>query len=223
MSTRLAVAFAIALACASSACARAGMEHPKPGGPVFEVEGVFRIGRPGDGWELHRNRRVGQRLLLDYKREDADVDLRVTVHPLDETTRTLPLPVLAEGLVMNYGRGRGLETEVRALQRADFGKHEGLVVHATRRWVPNVERKMAQVFIRTTDRMVIVTYIAPPELYDVLAPEFAHAMSAFAVLLPPERPVFGSPVPDDLPQKTHDETAAGPFPVSTPPPPDPRR
>jgi hypothetical protein len=201
-------------------CARAGLEHPKPGGPVFEVEGVFRIGKPGDGWKLHRNRRMGKKLLLDYKREDADVDLRVTLHPLDDTSRRLPLPTLAEGLVLHYGRGRGLVTVVHAVQRADFGDHEGFIVHATRSWKPNVERRMVQVFLRTADELVMVTYIAPPDLYERFAPDFAHALDGFVLLLPAEGPVFGLHTPDDLPQKAPAATGTpGPLPVTTPPPP----
>lgn len=201
-------------------CARAGLEHAKPTGPVYEVEGVFRIAKPGDAWRLHRNRRMGQKILLDYRREGGDVDLRVTVHPLDQTSRELPLPSLAEGLVLHYGRGRGLETEVHAVQRVDFGEHEGFVVHATRRWKPNVERRMAQAFVRTAERLVMVTYIAPPELYEKYAPEFAHALDGFAVLLPPEAPVFGLRTPDELPQKAASATTPGnALPVTTPPPP----
>lgn len=214
----------IATAAFLLSCARGGVEHAKPGGPVFEVEGVFTIGKPGDGWKLHRNRRWGKnKYEVDYKREDADVDVRVTVNLLDEQSRKLPLPTLAEGMVLHYGRARGLETEVRAVQRADFGPHEGFVVHATRRWKPNVERRMAQAFVRTADRMVIVTYIAPPELYERFAPDFAHALDNFAVLLPPEAPVFGLNTPDDLPQKSASATGAPEdpkaLPVTTPPPP----
>lgn len=202
-----------------SSCAHAGAERRAPGGAVFEAPGVFRIGKPGDGWVLKRNRRVGEKLLLDYKREGADVDVRVTVHALDETTRQLPLPTLAEALVLRYGRARELETEVHALQRADFGDHEGLVVHATRRWKPNVERRFAQAFIRTQERIVMVTYIAPPELYETYAPDFAHALESFAVLLPAEAPVYALPLPEDLPAKTGTDAATGPLPVTTPPPP----
>lgn len=202
-------------------CARGGVEHAKPYGTVFEVEGVFRIGKPGDGWKLHRNRRQGNRYLLDYRRTDADVDLRVTVHPLDETSRRMPLPSLAEGVVMNYGRGREIETELRGLQRADFGAHEGLVVHFTRRWKPNMERRMVQCFVRTSESLVMLTYIAPPALYERYAPDFAHALESFAVLLPPEKPALGIPMPEDLPQKAAD-TAGGPLPVTTPPPPSGR-
>ena len=201
-------------------CARAGVEHAKPSGPVFEVEGVFRIGKPGDGWKIHRNRRMGKKLLLDYRREHEDVDLRVTVHPLDETSRDLPLPTLAEGLVLYYGRKRGLETEVHALQRVDFGDHEGFVVHATRRWRPNVERRMVQCFVRTAERLVMVTYIAPPDLYDKYAPDFAQALGSFAVLLPPEAPVFGLTTPGELPTKAP-VAAGGVLPVTTPPLPSP--
>lgn len=200
-------------------CAHAGAERRGPGGAVFEAPGVFRIGKPGDGWVLQRNRRMGDRLLLDYKRKDADVDIRVTVHPLDELTRGLPLPTLAEALVLRYGRDRGLETEVHALQRADFGDHEGLVVHATRRWKPNVDRRFAQAFIRTQERIVMVTYIAPPDLYETFAPDFAQALESFVVLLPAEPPVYALPLPDDLPRKTEAGAAAGPMPVTTPPPP----
>ena len=202
-------------------CAKAGLEHAKPTGPVFEAEGVFRIGKPGEGWVLHRNRRFGKRLVVDYKRADADVDLRVTVHALDETSRNLPLPTLAEGLILNYGRKRGIATEVEALQRADFGDHEGFVVHATRRGNPGVERRMVQCFIRTAERLVMVTYIAPPELYERYAPDFAQALGSFAVLLPAEAPVFGLTTPDDLPRKAPETAGAGgaALPVTTPPPP----
>jgi len=199
-------------------CARAGVEHAKPSGPVFEVEGVFRIGNPGEGWKIHRNRKMGKKLLLDYRREREDVDLRVTVHPLDETSRDLPLPTLAEGLVLAFGRSRGLETEVHGVQRVDFGEHEGFVVHATRRWRPNVERRMVQCFVRTAERLVMVTYIAPPDLYDRYAPDFAQALGSFAVLLPPEAPVFGLKTPEELPQLSP-ATAGGVLPVTTPPPP----
>ena len=210
----------IATAAFLLSCARGGAEHAKPGGPVFEVEGVFTIGKPGDGWKLHRNRRIGKKYLLDYRREDADVDVRVSVNLLDETSKALPLPTLAEGLVLHYGRSRGLETEVHAVQRVDFRDHEGFVVHATRRWRPNVERRMAQVFVRTNDRIVMVTYIAPPELYERFAPDFAHALDNFAVLLPPEAPVFGLKTPDDLPQRSASATDPGKaLPVTTPPPP----
>ena len=187
---------------------------------MFEVEGAFRIGKPGDGWKLHRNRRLGKKLFLDYKREGADVDVRVTVNPLDDTSRRLPLPTLAEGLVLHYGRGRGLVTVVHAVQRADFGDHEGFVVHATRSWKPNVERRMVQVFLRTADELVIVSYIAPPDLYERFAPDFAHALDGFALLLPPEAPVFGLQTPDDLPQKAAAVTGTpGPLPLTTPPAP----
>lgn len=203
-------------------CAHAGLEHARPTGDVFEADGVFRIAKPGDGWHLHRNRRMGKKLLLDYRRDDGDVDLRVTVHPLDEKSRELPLPTLAEGLVLYYGRKRGLETEVHGLQRVDFGDHEGFVVHATRRWKPNVERRMVQCFVRTAERLVMVTYIAPPELYDRYAPDFAHALAGFAVLLPAEAPVFGLKTPDELPQKPPEKSpigGGGALPVTTPPPP----
>src|SRR4051812_4410539 len=113
-----------------AACAHAGAER----GKVFESPGAFRIGIPGKDWKIRRNRRVGSRLLLDYARIGADVDIRVTVHPIDMPTRRLPLPTLAEALMRNWGRSQGLETDIEAIQRVDFGAHEGIVVFANRHW-----------------------------------------------------------------------------------------
>lgn len=204
----------------SLSCAHAGRERVQGGARVFEAPGMFRIGAPGPKWELHRNRRIGRRLLMDYRRGNEDVDLRVTVHPLDAETRRVPLPVLAEGMVLNFGRERELETEVLALQRVDFGRHEGMVVHAKRHWRNRVVRLFSQAFVRTGDWMVMLTYTAPPELYEKYAAEYAHAVERFAILPPPDPPVYGLTLPDDLPQAPP-PPSDDPLPVSTPPPPAP--
>lgn len=204
-----------------SGCAKAG----RTAGPVFESPGVFRVGVPGPGWKMVKNRRVGSRLLVDFARPGEDVHLRVTVHPLDPESRRLPLPTLAEALVRNYGSGREIVTEVEGMQRVDYDRHEGFVVYATRRWSedPDTLRRMAQAFVRAGDHLVMLTYIAPAAVYETYVPDYARAVDRFAVLFPPDLPRHGLVLPSDLPRREGEggETLdKGPLPVTTPPPPE---
>ena len=125
-----------------SGCGHAGAEQRG----VFEAPGVFRIGKPGDGWRLVRNLREGSRLLVDYRDADDNADVRVSVQALDDRTRRMPLPILAEAVVASWGRSQGLATDVDAIERADFGAHEGIVVFAHRYWPEGgvVAAKMAE-------------------------------------------------------------------------------
>lgn len=281
-------------------CAHAGAERKG----VFEAPGAFRIGAPGDGWELHRNRRVGHRLLVDWKKTGEDVDVRVTVHPLDPDERRLPLAVLAQALVMNWGRSQGLATDVDAIARADFGEHEGIVVFARRYWpdggaekttvavehpdtgddtfqmstlptptpvkaveaglqaiaaptgtpaaqtlqkilatkknpplvriaaansldtlpVPSapqvdwkVQRRFAQAFVRAGDHLLMITYMAPPDSFDLYSPVVAAMIERLAIAWPPDPPEMGLVLPSDLPQKDP-SGEPGPLPLTTPRP-----
>lgn len=207
-----------------SGCAKAG----RTAGPVFESPGAFRIGLPGPGWKMVRNRRVGSRLLVDFARPGEDVHLRVTVHPLDEKTRHLPLPTLAEALVRNYGSRREIVTEIDGMQRVDYDRHEGFVVYATRRWSgdPATRRRMAQAFVRAGDHLVMLSYIAPTAVYDTYAADYARAVDRFDVLFPPDLPRHGLVLPSDLPRREGEDGETlekGPLPVTTPPPPDDRK
>lgn len=174
-------------------------------GRDMESPGAFRIGTPGKGWVLHRNRRVGERVLVGWKRPGEDLQIRVTMSPMEPAARRIPLPTLAEALMRNYGRNRSVITEIDNLQRVDFGAHEGWVVHARRRWATNkkTERKIAQAFVRAGNRLVMLTYIGPPEAFEKYAPDYAAAVERFVVLLPPDPPQFGVTLPEDLPQKNN--------------------
>lgn len=182
---------------------------------MVESPGLFRIGHPGAGWHLESNRRIGSRYLVGFRRDGEDVDLRVTVHPLDDATRRMPLPALAEAMVRNFGRTRALTNEIAAVQRVDFGAHEGVVVHARRSW-KKVERPFAQAFVRAGGRLLMITYMAPPGSFDRYAADVSTALDRFAILLPPDPPSWGLVLPNDLP--TRHESVEGPFPVSTPSP-----
>lgn len=165
---------------------------------MFVSPGAWRVGAPDDGWVIHRNFRWGRRRAVDFKRKGEDVDIRVTISPIAEEDRHLPLDVLADALMLNYGRARGIKTDVETIQRVDFGAHEGVVVYATRK-ASLVERRIAQAFVRAGDRLVMLSYIAPPEKYETYAPDFAWAVSKFVVLLPADRPEIGLTLPSDLP------------------------
>lgn len=179
------------------ACPKAGLRH----GATFEAPGAFRIGVPGDGWEMKRNLRWGARRLVDWHLKGHDVEIRVTISPISEGDRRIPLLTMAQAITQNYGRTRGILTEVATIQRVDFGAHEGLVVYADRK-VDLVRRRLAQVFVRAGRHLVMVSYIAPVDLYDVYAPDFGAVCERFAVLLPPDPPSIGITLPEDLPQGT---------------------
>jgi len=251
------------LALPLAACAHAGFEEAR----VFRSPGLFTLGDPGAGWHLQRNVRWGSRYLVDYRRDDADVDLRVTVHPLDEETRKLPLLAIAEGVALKYGKERELETTVDAIERVDFGDHEGVVLAERRYWVNGprirpetalaldperedesmatpsptptpaspfvpmtfggakldaipigkpgrllvspgvpppgyqVERRLLQAFVKTRERVLMLTYVAPPDLYERYAPEVESALARFAILDDPRPPEIGVKLPSDLPRK----------------------
>jgi hypothetical protein len=164
---------------------------------------------------MRRNLRVGSRSEVDWRRGSEDVDIRVTISPITDSDRALPLPTLVEALTQNYGRGRGILTHVSSVQRVDFGDHEGLVVYAHRK-ASLVDRQMAQAFVRAGHHLVMVTYIAPPEVFDTYAPEFAYVCERFRVLLPADRAAMGIPLPSDLPRRGAADGDRGPLPVNTP-------
>lgn len=177
-------------------CPKAGMTK----GATFEVPGAFRVGVPPEGWTLKRNVRWGARRVVDWKRQGEDVDIRVTSSPISRDERAVPLLSLAEALMLNYGRARGIHTEIDTIQRADIGPHEAVVVYATRS-ANLVKRRVAQIFVRAGRNLVIVSYIAPPEKYEDWAPDFAFVMERFAVLFPADPPSMGMTLPSDLPAK----------------------
>src|SRR4051812_27655067 len=177
-----------------AACPKAGA----PKGPAFEAPGAFRMGLPPAGWDLKRNQRWGSRYLVDWKRHGEDIDIRVTSSPISQDEHNVPLLTLAEALMQNYGRARGIHTNITTIQRADFGAHEGVVVYATRT-ANLVQRQLAQVFVRAGRHLVMISYVAPPETYATYAPDFAFAIERFAVLLPADAPTMGVTLPSDLP------------------------
>ncbi len=80
----------------------------------------------------------------------------------------------------------------------------------------HVSRRMTQGFVRSGNTLVVVSYLAPEDLFERYAPDFAFALERFAVLLPPDPPEMGVALPGDLPETI--EGSAGPLPVTTPPP-----
>ena len=174
-------------------------------GPVFDAPGAFRVGVPGPGWKMYHNFTYGRRKLVAWERPGEDVDIRVTMNPIDEEARKVPLLTLAPSLMQNYGRARGIKTTVQTVQRVDFGAHEGLVVYATRDAVYKVKRRVTQAFVRAGGDLIMVSYIARPELYDKYAPDFEAACARFMVLQPADFPQMGVPLPEDLPAAKQDQ------------------
>ena len=174
---------------ALSGCAHAG----EVSGGVFRSD-HFTVGKPGSSWRLVRNSKVGANRLVSFRHPEQPVDISVREIAMKDREMEIPLLVLAEAQFRTHGRKQGIRTELRGFKRIDVGEHEALAFFGVRS-DGVAERQIAQIFLRAGHTLVILSYIAPPDLYPDYAVNFALALQSFNVMLPADPPEIALPAP----------------------------